>query len=149
MPATIGMPNAPVFPLPVCALTIRSRPALISCTTRSCTGIGLVQPSAAMPRRTGSERDSNVNSSGMRAHTIAARTRSVAEARANVAAMPGIARDEVVRIAALARLSMDDAEIDRMQRDLASVLRFASALAAVDTTGVEPTSHVIPLATPM
>jgi aspartyl-tRNA(Asn)/glutamyl-tRNA(Gln) amidotransferase subunit C len=63
--------------------------------------------------------------------------------------MPGIARDEVVRIAALARLSMDETEIDRMQRDLASVLSFASALAAVDTTGVEPTSHVIPLATPM
>jgi aspartyl-tRNA(Asn)/glutamyl-tRNA(Gln) amidotransferase subunit C len=44
---------------------------------------------------------------------------------------------------------MDDAEIDRMQRDLASILAFASALAGVDTTGVEPTSHVIPLATPM
>ena len=63
--------------------------------------------------------------------------------------MSGIARDEVVRIAALARLSMDDAEIDRMQRDLASVLSYVEALAAVDTTGVEPTSHVIPLATPM
>jgi aspartyl-tRNA(Asn)/glutamyl-tRNA(Gln) amidotransferase subunit C len=63
--------------------------------------------------------------------------------------MPGIARDEVERIAALARLSMDDAEIDRMQRDLAAILAFASALADVDTTGVEPTAHVIPLATPM
>ncbi len=63
--------------------------------------------------------------------------------------MPGIAREEVRRIAALARLSMDDAEIDRMQRDLASVLAFASALAGVDTAGIEPTAHVIPLATPM
>jgi aspartyl-tRNA(Asn)/glutamyl-tRNA(Gln) amidotransferase subunit C len=63
--------------------------------------------------------------------------------------MTGIARDEVRRIAALARLSMDDAEIDRMQRDLASVLTYVEALAAVDTTGVEPTAHVIPLATPM
>ena len=41
------------------------------------------------------------------------------------------------------------AEIDRMQRDLASVLTYVETLAAVDTTGVEPTSHVIPLATPM
>ena len=63
--------------------------------------------------------------------------------------MPGIAREEVSRIAALARLSMSDAEIDGMQRDLAAILAFASALAAVDTTGVEPTAHVIPLATPM
>ena len=63
--------------------------------------------------------------------------------------MSGIAREEVGRIAALARLSMDDAEIDRMQRDLVAILAFASALAGVDTTGVEPTSHVIPLATPM
>src|SRR5437870_5200687 len=51
--------------------------------------------------------------------------------------MPGIARDEVVRIAALARLSMDETEIDRMQRDLASVLSFASARAAA----LEPTLH--------
>ncbi|HKA13996.1 MAG TPA: Asp-tRNA(Asn)/Glu-tRNA(Gln) amidotransferase subunit GatC [Myxococcota bacterium] len=63
--------------------------------------------------------------------------------------MPGIARDEVMRIAALARLSLDDAEIDRMQRDLASVLSYVEALAGLDTTGVEPTAHVIPLATPM
>jgi aspartyl-tRNA(Asn)/glutamyl-tRNA(Gln) amidotransferase subunit C len=63
--------------------------------------------------------------------------------------MPGIARDEVRRIAALARLSMDDGEIDRMQRDLAAILTSVEALAGVDTAGVEPTSHVIPLATPM
>jgi aspartyl-tRNA(Asn)/glutamyl-tRNA(Gln) amidotransferase subunit C len=63
--------------------------------------------------------------------------------------MPGIARDEVVRIVALARLSMSEAEIDRMQHDLESVLRYVEVLAGVDTSGVEPTSHVIPIATPM
>ena len=63
--------------------------------------------------------------------------------------MTGIARDEVRRIAALARLSMDDGEIERMQRDLAAILSYVEALADVDTTGVEPTAHVIPLATPM
>ena len=63
--------------------------------------------------------------------------------------MTGIARDEVKRIAALARLSMDDAEVDRMRRDLAAILTYVEALAGVDTTGVEPTAHVIPLATPM
>ena len=63
--------------------------------------------------------------------------------------MPGIAREEVVRIAALARLSMDDAELDRMQRDLGAILSYVEALGRVDTTDVEPTAHVIPLATPM
>ncbi len=62
--------------------------------------------------------------------------------------MSGIARDEVRRIVALARLSMDDAELDRMQRDLAAILDYVETLDAVDTSGVEPTSHVIPLATP-
>jgi aspartyl-tRNA(Asn)/glutamyl-tRNA(Gln) amidotransferase subunit C len=62
--------------------------------------------------------------------------------------MSGIARDEVRRIVALARLSMDDAELDRMQRDLVAILDYVETLDAVDTSGVEPTSHVIPLATP-
>ena len=63
--------------------------------------------------------------------------------------MPGIARDEVLRVVALARLSMDDAEIDRLQRDLDAILAYVEALSEVDTSGVEPTAHVIPLATPM
>jgi len=63
--------------------------------------------------------------------------------------MSGIARDEVKRIVALARLSMDDAEIDRMQRDLGSILAYVDMLAGVDTSGVEPTAHVLPLATPL
>ena len=63
--------------------------------------------------------------------------------------MPGIAREEVKRIAALARLSMDDAEIARMQVDLEAILRYVEVLERVDTTGVEATAHVIPLATPM
>jgi aspartyl-tRNA(Asn)/glutamyl-tRNA(Gln) amidotransferase subunit C len=63
--------------------------------------------------------------------------------------MPGIAREEVRRIAALARLSMDEDEIDRMRSDLAAILTYVETLAGVDTTDVEPTSHVIPLATPL
>jgi aspartyl-tRNA(Asn)/glutamyl-tRNA(Gln) amidotransferase subunit C len=63
--------------------------------------------------------------------------------------MAGIAREEVRRIAALARLSMDDAEIERMRHDLAAILSYVETLAGIDTTGVEPTAHVIPLATPM
>jgi aspartyl-tRNA(Asn)/glutamyl-tRNA(Gln) amidotransferase subunit C len=63
--------------------------------------------------------------------------------------MSGIAREEVERIAALARLSLPDAELDRLQSDLAAILTYVETLAAVDTAGVEPTAHVIPLATPL
>jgi len=63
--------------------------------------------------------------------------------------MSRIARDEVERVVALARLAMDDAELDRLQRDLDSILGYVDTLSEVDTTGVEPTAHVIPLATPL
>jgi aspartyl-tRNA(Asn)/glutamyl-tRNA(Gln) amidotransferase subunit C len=63
--------------------------------------------------------------------------------------MSAIAREEVQRIAALARLSLAEAEVDRLQRELAAILSYVETLAAVDTAGVEPTAHVIPLATPL
>ena len=63
--------------------------------------------------------------------------------------MAGISRDEVKRVVALARLSVDDVEIDRLQRDLGSILAYVETLAGVDTSGVEPTAHVIPIATPL
>ena len=63
--------------------------------------------------------------------------------------MSGIAREEVKRIAALARLSLPDAELDRLQRELGAILTYVETLAAVDTAGVEPTAHEIPLATPL
>jgi aspartyl-tRNA(Asn)/glutamyl-tRNA(Gln) amidotransferase subunit C len=62
--------------------------------------------------------------------------------------MAGIARDEVERIVALARLAMDEAELDRLQRDLGAILAYGETLYGVDTEGVEPTAHVIPRATP-
>lgn len=49
----------------------------------------------------------------------------------------------------LARLSMDDAELERMQRDLGAILQYVETLESVDTSGVELTAHVIPLPTPL
>ena len=63
--------------------------------------------------------------------------------------MSRIARDEVERVVALARLAMDEIELDRLQRDLDAILDYVDTLCEVDTTGVEPTVHVIPLATPL
>ena len=63
--------------------------------------------------------------------------------------MSRIGRGEVERVAALARLALEPAELDRMQRDLDAILDYAVTLASIDTSGVEPTAHVIPLATPL
>mgnify|MGYP001817804856 CR=1 FL=1 len=53
------------------------------------------------------------------------------------------------RIAALARLSLDEGELLRVSEELAGILRYVETLERVDTEGVEPTAHVIPLATPL
>lgn len=63
--------------------------------------------------------------------------------------MAEIAGDEVKRAVALARLVLSDEELAGMARDLGAILRHAESLAAVDTEGVPPTAHVIPLTTPL
>jgi aspartyl-tRNA(Asn)/glutamyl-tRNA(Gln) amidotransferase subunit C len=63
--------------------------------------------------------------------------------------MAGITRDEVERVVALARLSLSPDETARMARELGAILGYVETLARVDTTDVPPTSHVMPLATPL
>jgi aspartyl-tRNA(Asn)/glutamyl-tRNA(Gln) amidotransferase subunit C len=63
--------------------------------------------------------------------------------------MPVIAREEVERAVALARLSLDDAELARLARELDAILGYVATLARVDTEGVPPTAHVVPLPTPL
>jgi aspartyl-tRNA(Asn)/glutamyl-tRNA(Gln) amidotransferase subunit C len=56
-----------------------------------------------------------------------------------------LTREEVVRVADLARLQLSDAEIDAMQSQLSRILEHVSALQRVDVTGVEPTAQVTDL----
>ncbi len=63
--------------------------------------------------------------------------------------MSSITREEVERVAALARLSLDEGELRRVSEELAGILRYVETLERVDTEGVAPTAHVIPLATPL
>jgi len=63
--------------------------------------------------------------------------------------MPRITRAEVHRVARLARLSLSDAEADRMTTDLDHILEYVETLQDLDTEGIEPTAHAIPLKTPM
>jgi aspartyl-tRNA(Asn)/glutamyl-tRNA(Gln) amidotransferase subunit C len=63
--------------------------------------------------------------------------------------MAHLTRDDVERVAALARLSLSEQEAARMAAELETVLAYAESLNELDTRGVEPTAHALPLATPM
>lgn len=56
-----------------------------------------------------------------------------------------ISRDDVAHVAALARLSLTDDELDRFTSQLGAVLDHAADVAALDTSGVAPTAHPLPL----
>ncbi len=63
--------------------------------------------------------------------------------------MARISREEVERIAALARLSLDASEAQRAAVEVEALLDYVAVLANIDTEGVPPTSHVLSLATPL
>lgn len=54
-----------------------------------------------------------------------------------------IGLEEVKRIATLARLTLDEAELNRMQSQLDSILDSMDSLNRLDVSGVEPTYHAI------
>jgi aspartyl-tRNA(Asn)/glutamyl-tRNA(Gln) amidotransferase subunit C len=54
-----------------------------------------------------------------------------------------IDRDQVLHVARLARLRLEEEEIDRMSRELSTVLDHIEKISELDLDGVEPTSHVI------
>lgn len=54
-----------------------------------------------------------------------------------------LSRAEVLRVAALARLELTDAEVELFGGQLAEILGFAADIQQIDTTGVAPTSHAL------
>jgi len=60
-----------------------------------------------------------------------------------------ISRKQVDRVAALARLSFSDDEAKRIGSDLEAILDYVETLNELDTDGIRPMSHVIPLDAPM
>ncbi len=56
-----------------------------------------------------------------------------------------IDRSDVDYVARLARLRLTEDEAERMTRELSSVLGYIEHIEELDLTGVEPTSHVVPL----
>jgi aspartyl-tRNA(Asn)/glutamyl-tRNA(Gln) amidotransferase subunit C len=60
-----------------------------------------------------------------------------------------LSRDDVMHIARLARIALDEGEVERFRAQLSGILDHFQALAALDTEGVEPTAHPLPLANVM
>ena len=56
-----------------------------------------------------------------------------------------ITREEVMHVANLARLDMDEASIDKFADQIGTILEYVDVLNRVDTQGVTPTSHAISL----
>ena len=56
-----------------------------------------------------------------------------------------IEREQVLHVAKLARLRLDDAEVERMASELSSILDHVERISNLDLDGVEPTSHVVEL----
>ena len=54
-----------------------------------------------------------------------------------------ISREEVIHVADLARLDVDEERIDTFAVQLGKILEYVDTLENVDTTGVRPTSHAI------
>ena len=54
-----------------------------------------------------------------------------------------ITKQEVLHVAHLARLNMDESMVDRFSLQLGKILEYVETLNQLDTTGVTPTSHAI------
>jgi aspartyl-tRNA(Asn)/glutamyl-tRNA(Gln) amidotransferase subunit C len=59
------------------------------------------------------------------------------------AMLGGLTRSEVEAIAALARLELEDWELDLFARQLGDILEYANQVQRIDTTGVAPTASVV------
>jgi aspartyl-tRNA(Asn)/glutamyl-tRNA(Gln) amidotransferase subunit C len=57
-----------------------------------------------------------------------------------------ITKEEVLHVAHLARLEIDESAIERFAGQIGDILEYVDQLKQVDTEGVRPTSHVLALA---
>ena len=57
----------------------------------------------------------------------------------------GVTRKEVQKVADLARLRLDEQEMEEMTSQLNDILDYFEKLKELDTEDVEPLSHVLPL----
>jgi aspartyl-tRNA(Asn)/glutamyl-tRNA(Gln) amidotransferase subunit C len=56
-----------------------------------------------------------------------------------------LTRDEVLKVGRLGRIHLSDAEVERFASQLSSILEYVDKLRELDTRGVEPQTHALPL----
>lgn len=56
-----------------------------------------------------------------------------------------VTREDVKKVARLARLRLSETEEERLVADLNQMLAYVASLDELDTSQVEPTAHVLPL----
>jgi aspartyl-tRNA(Asn)/glutamyl-tRNA(Gln) amidotransferase subunit C len=59
--------------------------------------------------------------------------------------MPEITREEVAHLADLARIELDDTELDHLAPQLSVILESIASIADVAAADIPPTSHALPL----
>lgn len=60
-------------------------------------------------------------------------------------ATPTITRDEVARLAQLARIELTDSELDHLAPQLAVIVESVAAVGAVAADDIPPSSHALPM----
>lgn len=60
-----------------------------------------------------------------------------------------ISKDDVIHVAELARLEFGKEEVQKFTEQLGNILEYIEKLSELDTRGVEPTSHVLDISTPL
>lgn len=56
-----------------------------------------------------------------------------------------IARQEVEHVAVLARLALEDSELDQLTGQMNKILDYVDKLDELDTEGITPTAHAVPV----
>jgi aspartyl-tRNA(Asn)/glutamyl-tRNA(Gln) amidotransferase subunit C len=56
--------------------------------------------------------------------------------------MSQLTKEEVLKLARLARLRLDDEEVEKFTTELGSILTYVEQLSGVDTEGLKPTNQV-------
>ena len=56
-------------------------------------------------------------------------------------AEPNLTREDVIKVAMLARLALSENEISSLTQELTQIVGFVSQLSEIDTTDVEPLAH--------
>lgn len=60
-----------------------------------------------------------------------------------------VTHDDVLHLARLARLALSEEEVLKLSTELSAILDHFTTLSAIDTDGVEPTLHALPLSNVM